>query len=70
MNHASFSPTDGNGPTQGQRKTLTRVGNEPVGGEANCFLFTVYSCRIFARVECIFYLLNGLCSYEKAYQEV
>ena len=29
MNHVSASPTDGNGPTQGQRKTLTRVGNEP-----------------------------------------
>ena len=28
MNHVSFSPTDGNGPTQGQRKTLTRVGIE------------------------------------------
>ena len=27
--HVSFSPTDGNGPTQGQRKTLTRVGIEP-----------------------------------------
>ena len=25
----SVSPTDGNGPTQGQRKTLTRVGIEP-----------------------------------------
>ena len=25
MNHVSVSPTDGNGPTQGQRKTLTRV---------------------------------------------
>ena len=24
--HVSVSPTDGNGPTQGQRKTLTRVG--------------------------------------------
>ena len=23
--HVSVSPTDGNGPTQGQRKTLTRV---------------------------------------------
>ena len=29
MNHVSASPTDGNGPTQGQRKTLTRVGIEP-----------------------------------------
>ena len=29
MNHVSVSPTDGNGPTQGQRKTLTRVGFEP-----------------------------------------
>ena len=25
----SVSPTDGNGPTQGQRKTLIRVGIEP-----------------------------------------
>ena len=29
MNHVSVSPTDGNGPTQGHRKTLTRVGIEP-----------------------------------------
>ena len=29
MNHVSVSPTDGNGPTQGQRKTLTRVVIEP-----------------------------------------
>ena len=29
MNHVSVSPTDGNGPTQGQRKTLTRVGIDP-----------------------------------------
>ena len=28
MNHVSVSPTSGNGPTQGQRKTLTRVGIE------------------------------------------
>ena len=26
----SVSPTDGNGPTQGQRKILTRVGIEPI----------------------------------------
>ena len=26
MSHVSVSPTNGNGPTQGQRKTLTRVG--------------------------------------------
>ena len=26
MNHVSVSPTDGNGPTQVQRETLTRVG--------------------------------------------
>ena len=30
MNHVSVSPTDGNGPTQGQRRTLTRV-IEPEG---------------------------------------
>ena len=29
MNHVTVSPTDGNGPTQGQRKTLTRVRIEP-----------------------------------------
>ena len=29
INHVSVSPTDGTGPTQGQRKTLTRVGIEP-----------------------------------------
>ena len=27
--HISVSPANGNGPTQGQRKTLTRVGIEP-----------------------------------------
>ena len=27
--HVSVSPTDGIGPTQGQRKTLSRVGIEP-----------------------------------------
>ena len=27
--HVSISPTDGNGPTEGKRKTLTRVGIEP-----------------------------------------
>ena len=29
MNHVNVSPTNGNGPTQGQRKTLTMVGIEP-----------------------------------------
>ena len=29
MNHVSVSPTNGNGPTQGQRNTLNRVGIEP-----------------------------------------
>ena len=29
MNHVSVSPTDGNWPTQGQKKTLIRVGIEP-----------------------------------------
>ena len=28
MSNVSVSPTNGNGPTQGQRKTLTRVGIE------------------------------------------
>ena len=30
MKHLSVSPTNGNGPTQGQRKTLTRVGIKPM----------------------------------------
>ena len=29
VNHVSVSPTNRNEPTQGQRKTLTRVGIEP-----------------------------------------
>ena len=29
LDHVSVSPTDGIGPTQGQRKTLTRVGMNP-----------------------------------------
>ena len=29
MNHVSVSPTNGNGPTQGQRKTVTKVRIEP-----------------------------------------
>ena len=30
MNHVSVSAANGNGPTRGQRKTLTRVGIEPM----------------------------------------
>ena len=30
MNHVSVSPPNGNGPTRGQRKALTRVGIEPI----------------------------------------
>ena len=36
MNHVSVSPTNGNGPTKGQRKTLTRVGP---GRPCQCFMF-------------------------------
>ena len=38
--HVSVSPTDGNGPTQGQRKTLTRVGIEPTtfGFDHRCWV--------------------------------
>ena len=39
MNHVSVSPTDGNGPTQGQRKTLTRVGIVHV----HCRDFNIFS---------------------------
>ena len=39
MNHVSVSRTNGNGPTQGQRKTLTRV----VG-----FLFILFSLLFFS----------------------
>ena len=39
MNHVNHSPTNGNGPTQGQRKTLTRVGIAPTtfGLDYRCF---------------------------------
>ena len=39
MNHVSVSPTNGNGPTKGQRKTLTRVGIAPTtfGLDYRCF---------------------------------
>ena len=39
MNHVIVSPTDGNGPTQGQRKTLTRVGIESVGLTLTWFIW-------------------------------
>ena len=39
MNHMSVSPIDGNGPTQGQRKTLTRVGIEPTTFELDLMLY-------------------------------
>ena len=36
MNHVSVNPTDGNGPTQGQRQTLTSVGIEPTTFGLHC----------------------------------
>ena len=64
MNHVSVSPTDGNGPTQGQRKTLTRVGNEPwvclfvcvvmennPGQRLTSVNFVVESCQMYRRAE-------------------
>ena len=38
VDHVSVSPTNGNRPTQGQRKTLTRVGIEAQSVEqgGNC----------------------------------
>ena len=48
MNHVSVSPTDGNGPTQGQRKTLTRVGtlekNSDQGGNHSGQSFSLSLC--------------------------
>ena len=43
MTHVSVSPTDGTGPTQGQRKTLTRVGIEPTtfGLKYKCYTANV-----------------------------
>ena len=34
MNHVSVSPTDGNGPTQGQRKSTRLL--EMSGGKGSC----------------------------------
>ena len=45
MNHASVSPTDGNGPTQGQRKTLTRVGIEPTTFGLDLRRYLLYTYR-------------------------
>ena len=40
MDHVSVSPTDGNGPTQGQRKTLIRVGIPRPSGQITAALPT------------------------------
>ena len=45
MNHVSVSPTDGNGPTQGQRKTLTRVGIEPTTFGLDLLVLVHVHCR-------------------------
>ena len=52
MNHVSVSPTDGNGPTQGQRKTPTRVGNEPTtfGLDLRLFSLIDFGIRCIGRV--------------------
>ena len=41
MNHVSVSPTDGNGPTPGQKKTLTRVGIEPTTSGLDLYRLSV-----------------------------
>ena len=46
MNHVSVSPTDGNEPTQGQRKTLTRVGIEPMTFGVRSPLLYRLSCKV------------------------
>ena len=52
MNHVSVSPTDGNGPTQGQRKTLTRVGIEPTtfGLEGSFYLYRFIAVTLTSSV--------------------
>ena len=45
--HVSVSPTDGNGPTQGQRKTLTRVTRNVGGSRLNSLVSTRISFRDF-----------------------
>ena len=45
VSHVSVIPTNGNGPTQGQRKTLTRVGIEPSTFELDHHLF---SCMLIS----------------------
>ena len=46
MNHVSVSATDGNGPTQGQRKTMTRVGIEPTSFGVRSPLLFRLSCKV------------------------
>ena len=43
MNHVSVNPTDGNGSTQEQRKTLTRVGIEPTLSTLHYTLISLYN---------------------------
>ena len=49
MNHVSVSPTDGNEPTQGQRKTLTRVG---IGIEIEHFTLHSIQLTLFKKYKC------------------
>ena len=51
MNHVSVSPTDGNGPTQGQRKTLTRVGIQ-----LTLFKYKCYTANVCINVNLSLYL--------------
>ena len=50
MNHVSVSPTDGNGPTQGQRKTLTRVGIEPTTCYVMLFIYLFEQVEVVAAI--------------------
>ena len=51
MNHVSVSPTNGNGPTQGQRKTLTFCIHNTVSNDSHMTFFGhfVYLCPFVLR---------------------
>ena len=44
--HVSVSPTDGNGPTQGQRKTLTRVRVPPWSEFSSVLVWAHFRVRV------------------------
>ena len=59
LNYMSVSPSNGNGPTQGQRKTLTRVGIEPMTFGLDHSCSTDWATRSDGSRSCELKMLNS-----------